>query len=245
MSRTTESASFCQSTTFVKEACRGGRPWTVFSLQTPKDPCVPYPQPLRVRRPSDLPCCPSSLQRSLSDCCGKHTKYPQPQMAEITNARGLVQNAQDYNEVLPCPSPGSMFVARTSKPGFIRPDSLDQFISSIPGTIRSCKDVGGAVGPRVFVPPPEGRMYDMTQCDFHDCKISALYVPIESRIYFAYGLQLPGKFPRAWHARHRSLRSQCNTDSCRLALHINGGGGGTHSGVHCSEHCPSRGRQKG
>lgn len=103
------------------------------------------------------------------------------------------KEVQSYNEVLPCGTQTSEFVARTSKPGYISPDALNHFLSSIPDTIRSCKDVGGAVGPRVFVPPPEGSMYDMTQCDFHDCSISALYIPMESKIYFAYGLQLPGK----------------------------------------------------
>lgn len=98
-------------------------------------------------------------------------------------------SAADYNEVLPCVR---QFVPRTTRDGGILPQTLNDFMQGIPSQIRGCRGRGESAGLRMSIPPPNGHSYDVTQCDFHDGGVSALYINSDSTIYMVYGQDLVG-----------------------------------------------------
>lgn len=110
-------------------------------------------------------------------------------------------NNNNNNKVLPC---SNDYVAKTTSYQRVIPPSFGEFLESIPESIRGCKDVGEAIGSRMIrvfsnlsssaTTIAQQNNYDLTQCDFHDTDVTALYIPSKSKIYLVHGLQLPGLF---------------------------------------------------
>lgn len=69
----------------------------------------------------------------------------------------------------------------------MKPLALNSFLQSIPEKTRGCKGRGDSAGTRVSVLPPNGNSYDLTQCDFHDGGVTALYVNSEAKVYMIHG----------------------------------------------------------
>ena len=108
----------------------------------------------------------------------------------------------DSNEVLPCGGGASShappFVPRCSKDTSVSPLGMQRLLESVPESIRGCKGFGGGSGGsggsnlRVVIPPPMGKVYDLTQCDFQLVGMTAVFVRQENKIYLTHGLEIGG-----------------------------------------------------
>lgn len=113
----------------------------------------------------------------------------------VTDGEGgsVSANTTSMNEVLPCAGAFSQgFTPRCSKDTSVSPEGMQRLLESVPNSIRGCKGFGGTAGARIVVPPPMGRVYDLTQCDFQLVGMSAVFVRGDSRIFLTHGLELDG-----------------------------------------------------
>jgi hypothetical protein len=117
------------------------------------------------------------------------------QASERTGALcSIPSGSTQYSHVLPC---AAGFVPRIAGDGNALPADLEAFLVAVPGEERACSRAGASAGVRVVVPAGQGGVaYDLTQCDFHEGGVTAVYVPQDNRIYLAHGQELSG----AWYA---------------------------------------------